>query len=69
MKIIAGVLSVAALMWVEPASAQKTYSLSVSRHRALPALSEGKSTPFSLAHRRCCRKIPVMTTMTISRAT
>jgi hypothetical protein len=42
MKIIAGVLFVTALMWVEPASAQKTYSLSVSRHRAVPALSEGE---------------------------
>jgi hypothetical protein len=29
-------------MWVEAASAQKTHSLSVSRHRAVPALSEGE---------------------------
>jgi hypothetical protein len=29
-------------MWVEAASAQKTYSLSVSRHRPVPALSEGE---------------------------
>jgi hypothetical protein len=42
MRIIAGILSVAVLMWVEAASAQKTYSLSVSRHRAVPALSEGE---------------------------
>jgi hypothetical protein len=28
-------------MWVEAASAQQTYSLSVSRHRAVPALSDG----------------------------
>ncbi len=42
MQIIAGILSVAVLMWVEAASAQKTYSLSVSRHRAVPALSEGE---------------------------
>jgi hypothetical protein len=29
-------------MWVEAASAQQTYSLSVSRHRAVPALSDGE---------------------------
>jgi hypothetical protein len=43
MRIIAGILSVAVLMWVEAASAQKaSYSLSVSQHRAVPALSEGE---------------------------
>jgi hypothetical protein len=42
MQIIAGILSVAALMWVEAASAQATYSLSVSRHRDLPAVTEAE---------------------------
>jgi hypothetical protein len=41
MRISAGLLSLALLMWVEAASAQQTYSLSVSRHRAVPALSDG----------------------------
>jgi hypothetical protein len=39
MRIVAGILSLAALMWSEVATAQKTYSLSVSRHTAVP-LSE-----------------------------
>src|SRR6266446_8993507 len=42
MRIIAGILSLAVLMWVEAASAQKTYSLSVSGHSAVPALSDGE---------------------------
>jgi hypothetical protein len=42
MRIITSILSLAVLMWVEAATAQKTYSLSVSRHRAVPALSEGE---------------------------
>ena len=41
MRVSAGLLSLALLMWVEAASAQQTYSLSVSRHRAVPALSDG----------------------------
>ena len=41
-RIIAGVLSLAVVMWVESASAQKSYSLSVSGHSAVPALSEGE---------------------------
>jgi len=41
MRTSAGLLSLALLMWVEAASAQQTYSLSVSRHRAVPALSDG----------------------------
>jgi len=40
MRMIAGILSLALLTWVEAASAQKMYSLSVSRHRAVPPLSE-----------------------------
>jgi hypothetical protein len=41
MRIIAGVLSLAVLMWVEAATAQNsTYSLSVSRHRDVPPLSD-----------------------------
>jgi hypothetical protein len=42
MRTSAGLLSLALLMWVEAASAQQTYSLSVSRHRAVPALSDGE---------------------------
>jgi hypothetical protein len=42
MRISAGLLSLALLMWVEAASAQQTYSLSVSRHRDVPALSDGE---------------------------
>jgi hypothetical protein len=42
MRISAGLLSLALLMWVEAARAQQTYSLSVSRHRAVPALSDGE---------------------------
>jgi hypothetical protein len=43
MRIIAGVLSLAVLMWVEAATAQKsTYLLSVSRHRDAPPLSDGE---------------------------
>jgi len=41
MRTNAGLLSLALLMWVEAASAQQTYSLSVSRHRAVPELSDG----------------------------
>jgi hypothetical protein len=41
MRTSAGLLSLALLMWGEAASAQQTYSLSVSRHRAVPALSDG----------------------------
>lgn len=46
MRIITGILLLTVLMWVETASAQnetasaqKVYSLSVSRHRAVPALT------------------------------
>ena len=39
MRIIAGILLLAVLMWIETATAQMTYSLSVSRHRTLPKLS------------------------------
>ena len=40
-RIIAGFLSVAVLTWIEAASAQSaSYSLSVSHHRAVPALTE-----------------------------
>jgi hypothetical protein len=39
MRIIAAILFLAALMWADKATAQKVYSLSVSRHRAVPALS------------------------------
>lgn len=39
MRIIAGILLLALPMWVERATAQTTFSLSVSRHRAVPALS------------------------------
>ena len=42
MRTSAGLLSLALLMSVEAASAQQTYSLSVSRHRAVPALSDGE---------------------------
>jgi hypothetical protein len=42
MRTSAGLLSLALLMWMEAASAQQTYSLSVSRHRAVPALSDGE---------------------------
>lgn len=44
MRIIVGILAIAVLMRLEPASAQKTYSLSVSRHRDVPALSEKEVT-------------------------
>lgn len=37
--IISGILSLAVLTWVAPANAQKTYTLSVSRHRDVPALT------------------------------
>jgi hypothetical protein len=40
MRIIAAILSVAVLMWVEAAGAQTTYRLSVSRHTAVPDLTE-----------------------------
>jgi hypothetical protein len=42
MRIVAAIFSVALLVWGAPASAQKTYSLSVSQHRAVPELSEGE---------------------------
>jgi hypothetical protein len=41
-RIIASTLLFAMLIWIDAVSAQKTYSLSVSRHRAVPALSEGE---------------------------
>jgi hypothetical protein len=40
MRIVASILSLAALMWVESATAQSTYSVSVSRHRDVPDLTE-----------------------------
>ena len=43
MRIIASILSLAVLMWVEAATAQSsTYSVSVSRHRDVPDLSESQ---------------------------
>jgi hypothetical protein len=39
---IAGLLSFAALTWADAASAQATYSTSVSRHRDIPAISEAE---------------------------
>jgi hypothetical protein len=42
MRIIMAFLSLAPLMWIEPASAQKTYSVSVSRHSGVPELTEGE---------------------------
>jgi hypothetical protein len=42
MRISAGLLSLALLMCVGAASAQQTYSLSVSRHRTVPALSDAE---------------------------
>jgi hypothetical protein len=42
MQIIIATLSLALLMWVEVASAQSTYSMSVSRHSGVPRLSEEK---------------------------
>jgi hypothetical protein len=39
-QIITAILSLALLMAVSPASAQKTYLVSVSRHSSLPALTE-----------------------------
>ncbi len=41
-QIIALILSLAVLIWVETASAQTTHRLSVSRHHAVPPLSEGE---------------------------
>ena len=41
MRIIAGLVALAVLMWVEAGNAQTAYSLSVSRHSAVPLLSEG----------------------------
>jgi hypothetical protein len=40
MRILAAILSVAVLMWVEAAGAQTTYRLSVSRHTAVPDLTD-----------------------------
>ena len=40
MKMIMAILSVALLMLIDKASAQATYSVSVSRHASVPALSE-----------------------------
>ena len=40
MKMIMAILSVALLILVDEASAQSTYSVSVSRHASVPALSE-----------------------------
>jgi hypothetical protein len=42
MQVIIAALSLALLMWVEGASAQSTYSLSVSRHSDVPQLGEEK---------------------------
>jgi hypothetical protein len=54
--IILAILSLAVLMWVETASAQKTYSLSVSRHRDVPALSEEKVRAILAAASRMLKK-------------
>jgi hypothetical protein len=40
MPIIIAILSVALLIWAEPANAQKTYSVSISSHTGVPALTE-----------------------------
>jgi hypothetical protein len=40
MQTIIAILCLALLMWVEAASAQSTYSLTVSRHSGVPALNE-----------------------------
>ena len=42
MQIVLAALSLALLMWVEAASAQSTYSMSVSRHSSVPSLSEAE---------------------------
>ena len=42
MKLIMAILSVALLMLVDQASAQKTYSVSVSRHANAPELNEAQ---------------------------
>jgi hypothetical protein len=39
MHLIMAVVALALLMWTEPADAQATYSVSVSRHRGVPPLS------------------------------
>jgi hypothetical protein len=41
MHFILAIFCLALLMWTEPASAQKTYSVVVSRHSEVPELSEG----------------------------
>jgi len=58
MRISAGLLSLALLMWVEAASAQQTYSLSVSRHRAVPALSDAEVKRILADASRMLRKNP-----------
>jgi hypothetical protein len=58
MRISAGLLSLALLMWVEAASAQQTYSLSVSRHRDVPALSDGEVKRILADASRMLRKNP-----------
>jgi len=46
MQIILAVLCLALLMWAEPATAQKTYSVSVSVHRSLPELTADQVKKF-----------------------
>src|SRR5258707_5069765 len=58
MRISAGLLSLALLMWVEAASAQQTYSLSVSRHCAVPALSDAEVKRILADPSRMLRKNP-----------
>jgi hypothetical protein len=57
MRIIASILSLAVLMWVEAATAQSsTYSVSVSRHRDVPDLSESQVKAILARASRMLRK-------------
>src|SRR5690348_14270175 len=58
MQIVAAILSVALLMWVNAASAQSTYSLSVSRHAAVPKLSQNDIKKILLRASTMLRKKP-----------
>jgi hypothetical protein len=56
MRIVASILSLAVLMWVEAASAQSTYLVSVSRHRDVPDLSESQVKAILARASRMLRK-------------
>jgi hypothetical protein len=58
MRIIASILSLAALMWVEAATAQSTYLVSVTRHhhRDVPDLNEGQVKAILARASRMLRK-------------